>query len=77
MVKVAFKDIDDDLLHITYVKDPYPYTDGDSKYQNTYCLEIEMVSTTASPALYFNEQQLRSLANVLTMAADHLETKGA
>lgn len=73
MVKVAFKDVDGDLLHISYVKDPYPYTDGDSKYHNTYCFEIEMVTTTATPAVYFNADQLRTLIKVLIMAADHLE----
>ena len=76
MVKVAFKDVDGDLLHISYIKDPYPYVDGDSYYHNTYCFEIEMVTTTATPAVYFNAEQLRSLANILTMAAEHLETKG-
>lgn len=76
MVKVAFKDVDGDLLHISHVKDSYPYTDGDSQYHNTYCFEIEMATGTYSPAVYFNADQLRTLINILTMAADHLETKG-
>ena len=75
MVKVAFKDMDGDLLHISHVKDPFPYTDGSSKYHNTYCLEIEMVKTVAKPSLYFTAEQLHSLTDVLTMAAMHLETK--
>ena len=75
MVKVAFKDVDGDLLHITYLKDRYPYN-GVSRYHNTYCFEIEMVHTTASPAVYFNASQLRSLINILTEAADHLDEEG-
>ena len=78
MVKVAFKDVDGDLLHITYLKDTRPYLDQKtSKYHNTYCFEIEMVHSAASAAVYFNATQLRSLANILTVAADHLDEQGA
>lgn len=75
MVKVAFKDVDGDLLHIAYDRDPEPYAWGINKYQNTCSFEIEMVTTVADPCIYFNAEQLRSLANILTMAAEHLEAK--
>ena len=73
MVKVAFKDVDGDLLHISHVFHRETYLDVPNKYHNTYCFEIEMVTTTANPAIYFNAEQLRSLANILTVAAEHLE----
>lgn len=76
MVRVAFKDVDGDLLHISHVFHRETYLDVPNKYHNSYCFEIEMVTSACSPAVYFNADQLRSLANILTMAADHLETKG-
>lgn len=68
MPAVAFKDLDGDLLHISPVR---AY-----KYERTYCLEIELVSGDAPPALYFTADQLRALAGVLILAAEQLEKKG-
>jgi hypothetical protein len=75
MPAVAFKDLANDLLHISPVRTS-PYTDTRAKYDGTYCLEIEMVSGTVAPALYFTADQLRALAGVLTIAAEQLEKKG-
>lgn len=74
MDPIAFKDIDGDLLHLTWVK-PVPYRDI-SKFTNTLSVEIEMVTTTAQPCIYFNADQLRDLAKVLTDAADFLDKQG-
>lgn len=75
MPAVAFKDLANALLHISPVRTS-PYTDMRAKYEGTYCLEIEMVSGTVAPALYFTADQLRALAGVLTIAAEQLEKKG-
>ena len=76
MVRVAFKDVDGDLLHISHVFHRETYLDVPNKYHNTYCFEIEMVTSACSSAVYFNADQLRTLIKVLIMAADHLESKG-
>lgn len=75
MEPIAFKDIDGDLLHLTWTK-PMPYI-GVSKYVNMLSMQIEMVTTVAEPCIYFNADQLRNLAKTLTEAADFLDKQGA
>jgi|LakMenEpi03Aug12_release.lakeMendotaPanAssembly.Ray.scaffolds.fasta_scaffold339945_3 hypothetical protein len=75
MEPIAFKDIDGDLLHLTWVK-PMPYI-GASKYENLLSVEIEMVTVSAEPCIYFNADQLRDLAKKLVEAADFLDKQGA
>ncbi len=75
MEPIAFKDIDGDLLHLTWTK-PMPYQ-GASKYLNMLSVEIEMVTTVANPCIYFNADQLRDLAKVLIDAATFLDKQGA
>jgi hypothetical protein len=75
MEPIAFKDIDGDLLHLTWVK-PKPYI-GASQYENLLSVEIEMVTVNVEPCIYFNADQLRDLAKKLVEAADFLDKQGA
>ena len=74
MEPIAFKDIDGDLLHLNWVK-PVPYREI-SKFTNTLSVEIEMVTVSAEPCIYFNAEQLRDLAKKLIEAADFLDKQG-
>lgn len=75
MPAVTFKDLDEDLLHVSPVR-TYPFTSVPAKYEGTYCLETEMDSSSAAPVLYFRADQLRALSAVLILAAEQLEKKG-
>jgi hypothetical protein len=73
MEPIAFKDIDGDLLHVSWMGNPWL----PNKYGNTFAVEIEMVTVSAEPCIYFNADQLRDLAKKLVEAADFLDKQGA
>jgi len=72
MEPMAFEDIDGDLLHLTWVQEPYY-----PRFKNTFSLEIEMVTINANHCIYFNADQLRDLAKKLVEAADFIDKQGA
>jgi len=72
MEPIAFKDIDGDLLHLNWVHGGF-----DARFRNTLSVEIEMVTVSAEPCIYFNAEQLRDLAKKLVEAADFLDKQGA
>ncbi len=67
------EDLDGDLLHLGY-RATSIYA---PQFDNTISVEIEMVTGTFEPCLYFNADQLRNLAKTLTEAADFLDKQGA
>jgi hypothetical protein len=73
MEPIAFKDIDGDLLHLGY-RGASIYA---PQFDNTFSIEIEMVTADAAPCIYFTAQQLRDLAKKLVEAADFLAKQGA
>jgi hypothetical protein len=72
MEPIAFKDIDGDLLHLNWVHGSF-----EARFHNTLSVEIEMVTVSAEPCIYFNADQLRDLAKKLVEAADFLDKQGA